>query len=189
VIHIHEAGGSSPSNPTIVMTNQLLLVVDMQNGFINAQTEHIVEPVKVLVQKWQSQMRGPVIYSRFINLDNSPWEKLMGWHRLKKEPDPALHPALPTNEAEIFKKGTYSAWSKEVQQICDGSGIREIMLCGVDTDQCVLETAIDIFEANLRPVVLADLCASSAGRRFHEAGLLILKRLVGEKQVIKRDEL
>jgi nicotinamidase-related amidase len=171
------------------MSKKLLLIVDVQNGFINRHTEHIVQPIKQLVEKWQDQKSGPVIYSRFINLDNSPWEKLKDWHELKHEPDTTLYPDLPTDNSEIFKKGTYSAWSKEVQQICDGAAIDKVVLCGIDTDQCVLETSIDIFEANLVPVVVADLCASSAGRDFHEAGLKLIRRLIGEKQVIQSGEL
>lgn len=166
------------------MTKQLLLVVDVQNGFINHDSNHVIEPMVRFINRWQERSTGPIIYSRFINLDNSPWEKLMGWKRLKTEPDTAIDSNLPIEGVEIFKKGTYSAWSKEVQQICDGGGIKEVVLCGIDTDQCVLETAIDIFEANLRPIVISDLCASSAGKEYHQAGLKVLRRLIGEKQVI-----
>jgi nicotinamidase-related amidase len=168
---------------------ELLLVVDVQNGFINRHSEHVVEPIARLVKDWQATQRGPVIYSRFINLDNSPWEKLMSWDKLKREPGTALHPGLPTEGTDIFKKGTYSAWSKEVQQICDGGDIRRVILCGIDTDQCVMETAIDIFEANLVPVVVKDLCASSAGEEFHQAGLKLINRLIGEKQVVESRDL
>jgi nicotinamidase-related amidase len=168
---------------------ELLLVVDVQNGFINSRSEHVVEPIKQLVEKWHAEKRGPVIYSRFINLDNSPWEKLMGWHHLKKEPDTSLYPSLPTKDTDIFKKGTYSAWSKEVQQICDGASIQKVVICGIDTDQCVLKTAIDIFEANLIPIVVADLCASSAGKQYHEAGLKIIRRLIGDNQIKQSREL
>jgi nicotinamidase-related amidase len=171
------------------MSKKLLLVVDVQNGFINQYSGHVVKPIAELAGKWQHEGRGPVIYSRFINLDNSPWEKLMGWRNLRQEPDTALHPDLPTENTEIFKKGTYSAWSREVQQICDGSGIKKVILCGIDTDQCVLETAVDIFEANIVPVVVSDLCASSAGREFHDAGLMLIKRLIGQNQVIGSGEL
>jgi nicotinamidase-related amidase len=156
------------------MKKELLLVVDVQNGFINRQTEHVVEPISEFVAKWQGQAKGPVIYSRFINLDGSPWEKILGYKDLKAEP----------KGAHIFKKGTYSAWSKEVQQIADGASIKRVVLCGIDTDQCVLETAIDIFEANFIPVILEDLCASGAGGDFHRAGIKLLKRLIGDKQVI-----
>jgi nicotinamidase-related amidase len=166
------------------MKKELLLVVDVQNGFINRQTEHVVEPISEFVAKWQGQAKGPVIYSRFINLDGSPWEKILGYKDLKAEPSTALSDKLPTKGTHIFKKGTYSAWSKEVQQVADGTSIKRVVLCGIDTDQCVLETAIDIFEANLVPVVLEDLCASGAGKDFHRAGIKLLKRLIGDKQVI-----
>jgi nicotinamidase-related amidase len=58
----------------------LLLVVDVQNGFVTPDTEHVVEPIAKLVKQWQKQ-KGQAVYSRFINLDNSPWERLLNWQK------------------------------------------------------------------------------------------------------------
>ncbi len=171
------------------MAARLLLVVDVQNGFINDNTKHVVKPIAGLVKKWHQQKLGPVVFSRFINLPGSPWERLLGWTRLQHEPETALDPTMPTNGCTILKKSTYSAWSPEVQQICGGQGINDVVLCGIDTDQCVLETAIDIFEANLKPMLVKDCCASSAGSDFHEAGLKLLERLVGGEQIKTLGEL
>ena len=33
------------------------------------------------------------------------------------------------------------------------------------------------------PIVLEDLCASAAGPQYHEAGLFLLRRLIGNEQV------
>ncbi len=165
-------------------SQQVLLVVDVQNGFVNSNTRHIIAHIKTLVRQWQSENRGPVVYSQFINLEKSPWQRLLGSTSLQSEPDTALHPDLPVENAHVFKKSTYSAWSAEVEQLCMGHGIDSVVLCGIDTDQCVLETAIDIFEANLRPILLTDCCASSAGAKYHKAGLLLLERLIGKDQVL-----
>lgn len=162
----------------------MLLVVDVQNGFINEHTKHVVPHISSLVTKWHEQRRGPSVLSRFINLENSPWVRLLGWTNLQNEPETALHPAIPIGDAHVFKKSTYSAWSPDVNQLCQGSDIQEVILCGIDTDQCVLETAIDIFEANFRPVLLKDFCASSRGPKFHDAAVLLLEGLIGNNQIM-----
>lgn len=163
----------------------LLLVVDVQNGFINDETKHVVKPIKQLVTKWQQQKRGPIVYSRFINLENSPWQRLLGWTNMQSKPETDLHPDLPINGAHIFKKSTYSAWSPDINQLCQGSSIKEVVLCGIDTDQCVLETAIDIFEANLRPLLLKNYCASSRGSMFHDAAIMLIEGLIGKGQIVE----
>ena len=49
----------------------------------------------------------------------------------------------------------------------------------------MLKSAVDLFEAGIEPVVLADHCASHGGRDCHEAGLKLLKRFIGEGQVVE----
>ena len=47
----------------------------------------------------------------------------------------------------------------------------------------MLKTAIDAFERGIEPVVVVDACASHAGREIHEAGLTLLRRFVGGRQL------
>jgi nicotinamidase-related amidase len=62
--------------------------------------------------------------------------------------------------------------------------IRSLDICGLDTEGCVLKSAVDLFEIGITPRVLSNYCASSGGHDYNEAGIKILKRLIGEKQVI-----
>ena len=64
------------------------------------------------------------------------------------------------------------------------SGTTEVSLCGIDTDACVMATALDLFQNGIRPVVLAEACASHAGPDYHEAGLKLLARLIGREQIV-----
>jgi nicotinamidase-related amidase len=168
---------------------RLLLVVDVQNGFVNDNTRHVVRPIANLVKKWQTEKLGPVVFSRFINLAGSPWERLRDWHELKNEPDTSLHEAMPQYDAYVFKKSTYSAWSPEVQQVCGGHKVDEVVLCGIDTNECVLATAIDIFESNLTPVLVEDCCASGAGEDMHNTAIKLIKKLIGQEQVKMSNQL
>ena len=59
-----------------------------------------------------------------------------------------------------------------------------IFIFGADTDCCVLKTATDIFEQGLMPIVLAEYCDSNAGPKSHEAGLLVMGRLIGKKCIV-----
>jgi nicotinamidase-related amidase len=66
-------------------------------------------------------------------------------------------------------------------------GVRRAALCGFDTDQCVLATALLLWDAHIAPRVLASLCSSSGGPDMHEAGLAILRRSIGDRNVTTKD--
>ena len=72
-----------------------------------------------------------------------------------------------------------------LSQCSNGKYPEQVFIAGVDTDCCVLKTATDFFEHNIRPVVLTEYCYSNGGQQSHEAGILCMKRLIGEKQLIK----
>lgn len=62
--------------------------------------------------------------------------------------------------------------------------VKEVYIAGIDTDCCVLKTAIDIFERNIRPIVLIDYCASNGGDESHRSAIRVLERTIGKKQIV-----
>lgn len=165
------------------ISSALLLVVDVQNGFVDEDTEHILEPINELLAYWRKN-EGVIVCSRFINPEGGLWERLRDWHECKDEPDILLHPALEKGKDLVKDKQTYTAWGADLSKLCAERGLDTAVLCGIDTNECVLATAIDVFEAGIKPLVVADCCASSAGDKFHQAGLLLLERLIGREQII-----
>lgn len=62
-----------------------------------------------------------------------------------------------------------------------GAGIRNVLLCGIETHVCVLQTALDLLHAGVRPWVAVDAVASRGGldheialRRMERAGVGLL---------------
>lgn len=163
---------------------KLLLVVDVQNGFLTTSgTQAVVPSINRLIDSWQSK-NWPVVFSRFINLPGSNWERLRDWRELRGEPDTALPEALHVNSPYVFKKSTYSAWSDEIMAVCMSHGARDVVLTGVDTNECVLATALAVFDSGYTPWVVQDACASSGGRKPHDMAIELLGALLGGQQVI-----
>lgn len=177
----------SPDKPSVngyQPKKSLLLVVDVQNGFVNDDTKHILEPINTLIRRWRHE-QAPIVFSRFINPESGPWERLMGWDGCRSDPEIRLHPNLEVDGGPIIDKHVYSSWTNEVADYCKKRALDTVLLCGIDTDQCVLATAVDIFQTGLlKPLIVSDCCASSAGDKFHQAGLLLLERLIGKKQIV-----
>jgi len=171
-----------------VHEQDLLIVVDVQNGFVNANSEHVVKPIFNFAQRWIDG-GGEVIATKFINQVGGPWETLIHWTRLQGSPETDLHPTVrplfeSSERCHVIEKTTYSSINDEVLKFLSGRVIRNIYICGIATDGCVLKTAVDVFEKRITPIVLTDLCASHAGQEIHEAGLLLTGRFIGRDQLV-----
>jgi len=160
----------------------ILLIIDVQAGFINPSTAHIPEAIERLQGRFAT-----VFASRFENAPDSPFRRWKGLARFAPGmPETALAFA-PRADAAVFAKAGYSAATDAVIAAAKAADL-PVHLCGIATDNCVLATAIGLFEAGIRPIVIADACASHAGPDYHEAGLLLLKRLLGEAQILSAAE-
>jgi nicotinamidase-related amidase len=167
------------------MDKTLLLIVDMQKHYLQSpETQAIVPRINRLVGHWKAQ-NLPVVLSKFYNREGSPWVRFIGSTSMMTAEETDLHPVLKLDYGSILEKGTYSAWSDEILHICHANSIESVAICGVDTDQCVLATALSAFDAGIRPIIVKDCCASGAGDSYHRQALHILERLVGVDQMVE----
>lgn len=159
---------------------EALMVIDIQNGFITKENNYIIEPAKEFIKSYHN---GPIIVTKYIN-NGGPVEEWDDYHQMKTAPDTDLIPGIAEYADYIFDKNYYTSITDEVKALIASKNIDTIYLIGISTDCCVLKTALDLFEMGIRPIVLEDLCGSSK-KKYHEEGLSILKRNIGENQVQK----
>lgn len=162
----------------------ILILVDMQNGFTKCQqTNDLTKKIESILCLFDE-----VIATQYINYDNSIYENLMSWSQLKNDDEIAIRAELQPYITEVFPKSLYTCVSPNfIQRLCqlnDGSYPTKIFIAGVDTDCCVLKIATDLFESNIRPIVLTEYCHSNGGEEFHQSGILCMKRLLGDKQLV-----
>ena len=141
-----------------------LLIIDVQKT--SCKDNGIAEAIEKLQYDYEH-----VFISRFVN-NGSPLIPLMQWPGYDND-DLAFTPAP---HAKIFDKNIYTSFIEDL------SAFNEIYLCGYDTDACVYKTALDLIEHNIRPIVLTRLCGSE-NEHFHEIGLELLKRNIGERNL------
>ena len=160
------------------MVDGPLLVVDVQQGFINDFTRHIPERVATLIE--QNDF-APVLFTRFINIEGGPFQRFVGWADCAAAPETDLVPELVPHAADevTFSKPGYAGISDDLAAYLKGEKIERITIVGIDTDMCVLKVALDIFDLNIEPFVLVDCCSSTAGLQSHLAGLAVLARNIG----------
>ena len=157
----------------------LLVVIDVQNGFLGSRSQHVVDPIVRLLSGWH----GSTAFTQFVSLPGGQYERLIGWKRLQAPPEIDLHAQIAPYARRVFTKNYYSAFTEEFSQFVASGGFDTLFLCGVATDSCVLKTAVDAFERGYRPYVLADACASHGGEVAHNAAIFLLQRFIGKAQV------
>lgn len=169
----------------------ILIIVDMQNGFArHEQTVRLMEKIQVLLQR---DLFDVVVATRFLNADNSMYEKMFGWKRLKTEEDREIPPQIAEYVDFFADKYIYNCVNASfIQRLCqlnDGFYPEKVFLVGADTDCCVMTTSTALFENNIRPIVLTQYVDSNGGSESHKAGLLVMKRLIGSQQLVDQDPL
>lgn len=91
---------------------------------------------------------------------------------------------LDTKNYKVFEKRKYTVFNNELEEYILVNNVDTVYLCGFDTDACILKTALDLFEHNIKVFVLEDYCMSHSGYYFHNAAILMLKKMIGTKSVI-----
>lgn len=171
------------------MSRTALMVIDMQNGFVTPECRRVIPAVKTLINA-ANRKDVLVVFTKFINKESSGYVRWIGWHRLMNTPETSLIDELSEHDDAAYLKTQYSSFTPDVVDHFELHNISRLIMCGVATDGCVLKTAVDAFERDIKPIVVTDACYSHAGETVHEAGLLLLSRFIGRKQLVtSRDAL
>ena len=89
---------------------------------------------------------------------------------------------------ELYRQGDYVIDNKkrldcfygtDLRSLLDALGIRSVVLMGINTNTCVLNTAFTAFNFDYRVVVLSDCVASMYGEDLHALGLQNVARCLG----------
>ena len=156
-----------------------LLIIDVQVGFVNDATRHIVPKVEELQKNY-----AHVYATRFINAEGSPYRRLLAWHRFYESSEDVPLAFDPVDGVTVIDKYVYTCVAPKFIEDLHNKGVEEVAICGIDTDACVSACAVDLFENGFRPILLSEACASHAGAEYHEAALRILARLIGKNQIV-----
>lgn len=164
----------------------IAIVVDMQNGFARyEQTIKLTEKITGLLKK---NVFDCVVATRFLNDDQSIYENLLDWKRLKTEAEREIADGIIEHVDVVFDKYIYNCVTPSfIQKLCqlnEGKYPEKVFVFGADTDCCVLITSAALFENNIRPVVLTKYCDSNGGPDAHLAGLSCMRRLIGARQLV-----
>jgi nicotinamidase-related amidase len=166
----------------------VLVVIDVQNGFVKGDSVAVVPRIVNLVARWQAA-GGDTVFTRYINYPDSPYVRLVRWSELMNSPQIDIAPELlpyAENATAVIDKGVYSLFADAAgAHLVAEHGWTEMYVCGLTTESCVLATALGAFENGLTPWLVVDASATHAGREAQDAGLLVARRFIGASQIIR----
>ena len=157
----------------------LLLVIDFQNEFINENTDKSITDIKNLVN---SNKYDNVLFTKFINSKDNPTYKKLGWDGCISESSQSI--CMDTNSYNIIEKYTYTAYNDELKRYININNIKDIYICGIDAECCVLVTALNLFENGYNVFVLKDYIYSTYGQERKNNAIEILRTNIGKNNVL-----
>lgn len=150
----------------ITRENTVGLVIDMQERLVPAMAENetLVHNCKILT-KGLSTLNIPLLVTQQYTKGLGETITEIG--------------SLITNFSPIEKRDFSCCDETSVREQLKINGAQNIIICGIESHVCVLQTAIDMKEAGYNPVVVMD-CVSSrsldnvdlAAERFRHEGIM-----------------
>ena len=175
-----------------IPSSSVLIVVDVQVGFVTEHSDPAVPVIADLLARWQAA-GGASVLTQFVNAPDSSYVRLIGWSELmpgdpEVDLDPRVAPLAPSATL-VMAKGGYTAIAGPFIDLAKSRGWTDLYITGMDTESCVLATALRAFELGFTPWVVKDACASHAGEYVHEAGILVMGRFLGGRQLVTTADL
>lgn len=165
----------------------ILLAIDVQNGFVkNPYSERVLSRIEDLLSR---NLFDEVIMTRYWNEPGSILSRFMGWNDLCSPEEQALRPEIAKYVHHEIEKDIYSSMTAEMYDLLrdlnDGELPEYVFVLGFDTECCVAMTAAEMFESDIRPLVLTRYCGSHDGDKYHHAGLISMEHLIGPDFLIE----
>ena len=139
--------------------SKVLLIVDMQNGFMQKSVySNLIPRINNLIKKSKHEV---YIFTKFINNDDSMVHKKLNWENLMSKQSQQICIYTPPNSI-IFEKSTYGISSSQIEKIKSllNKDDLSIDICGLQADAFVYAISLQLFDNGIFPNVLINYTAT-----------------------------
>lgn len=160
------------------MTKKALLIIDVQNYFINDLTKLIPKKIVTYINHTDYDF---IIFTKFINKKGSNFFKLLNWGKMLSGHETEIHRSLIAycDKKNVFVKNTYSIFkAKGFCEYLRANHIKSLYLCGIDTEACILASAFDGFDLGYEVKIIKELCSSHTSKSLHNSALKIVEKCI-----------
>lgn len=143
---------------------QLLLIIDVQPSFNPPQW--LVDGIASLIGRMPS-----VASVERHDESVTPFQRQLGWQ-------PAAHDQSLVAADRIFIKHGYAPTAEMLDYLRQLNPER-VLVCGIQTDTCVLAAGFALFDAGLQPTLISDLTVGSSLDRSGQLGVSLWRHHFG----------
>ncbi len=151
----------------LIADNAQLLIIDVQEKLVNMLEKCIIVDKTTILAAVSNSLNIPTLITE---------QYPQGLGNTVNEIKSKLAP-----ETKFEEKVTFSAYEKnEIKGFIDATNKKQIILSGIETHICVLQTALDLINAGYEVFIVKDACASRSKYEFK----LAIERLESAGAVI-----
>jgi nicotinamidase-related amidase len=132
-----------------------LLIVDVQVAF------DVPPKLVAQMEKYSRQFKRRV-FTRFVNPPGSLFRRKLKRRSCAPGSDDLTLLIAPAPGEKVIDKTGYGLKEKDVRWM-KNAGIKQVTVCGIDTDACVLGVMFSLFDGGITPHLKEKYCWSSAG--------------------------
>jgi nicotinamidase-related amidase len=151
----------------------------VQNYFVNELTKFIPKKIVKHISKADYDY---LVFTKFVNKKGSNFFRLLNWKTMVSGQETEIHNSLImfVEKNNVFTKNSYSIFkAKDLDNFLNKKNIRELFLCGMDTEACVLASAFEAFDLGYQVKIIKELCFSHSGKSLHNSALKIINQCIG----------
>lgn len=160
-------------------TKQLLLVIDLQKGWLHKVA---TEATMVRCVQLCKQFTGDIQLCSFKNDPASLFHTQLKWYRFVDQTDTDLIPQAAALNLPVEWRTTYSCVTD--QNKAKLLQYDHIYIAGVFTDISVMATAMAVFDLGVPVSVITDCVGTLHGEQIHRAALQSLDMAIGSSNMI-----
>lgn len=142
-----------------------LVIVDVQQAF--SVPPKIVEGIRRYSRRFERR-----IFTQFINPPGSLFRRKLDQQSCAPGSDDIRLLVTPEPGDMVIQKAGYGLAAGHIRRL-KSAGVERAIVCGIDTDACVLGVMFSLFDAGIVCHVKENLCWSSTG--LHREGLAIIR--------------
>ena len=161
---------------------KILLVTDVQEGFMNEATKHIPSEIIKHCKNYEYDL---IIATRFINKVESLHQSELNMKHMTMF---SSHAKLVEGIGEladiVLMKSTYTSLTEDVAKLLDKNDMKQVYLAGLNTESSILATSFDLFDKGIKPIILSKLCGTIKGDTVNNNALEILRYTIGEDNIL-----
>lgn len=149
--------------------NKVLLIVDMQNGFMNH--DNYIALSKKIDEYINQNKYDLYIFTKFINKKKSLYENKLNWTNLQDTQSQSICVNIP-DKAIIFEKYGYGLNQNDLEEI-KKLNINTIDVCGLQTDACVYAISFQLWDNGIYPNILINYTSTDPAKEKQAKQMLI----------------